>query len=263
MARKTFWVAVVVSQILIWSALPAVAASAEGKAVKFPAGDRTIAAKLFVPKGKGPFPAVIEIHGISGRDEWDDEVSNKLTAAGYVTLSVDLFGKAPSNYYEGLKLRDQVRPHVREDLQAAMAYLRTLKEVAGDRIGALGWCMGGGYVLQLALAEPTLAAGVIYFGPVVVDEDELKNVRAPLIGFFGQEDRSIPIPAVKMMANSLKDLGNPMELYIYPDADHGFAEGHSRNFEPEKAADAWQKAMAFLRANLVEKKSTTAAMAAR
>ena len=70
--------------------------------------------------------------------------------------------------------------------------------------------MGGGFVLQLAIADPTLAAGVIYYGPVVVDGEQLRRIHTPLLGYFGQEDRSIPVPAVRMLANALNDSGDPI-----------------------------------------------------
>ncbi len=240
----------------LFLALAAAAGAAtpdEGKPVKYTSGNREFTASLFEASGAGPHPAVVEIHGIFGRNHWDTEVSQRLAAEGYVTLSVDLYGRPARDYDDGLHLRDQERPHVREDLRAAVAYLRTLKGVVPDRIGALGWCMGGGFVLQLAIAEPTLAAGVIYYGPVVVDEGQLKQVRARLLGFFGQEDRSIPVPAVKMMANSFADLGNPMDLQIYPDARHGFAEpekGNNPAYQPQAAEDAWKRSVSFLNASL-------------
>jgi carboxymethylenebutenolidase len=254
MTTKVFAACAFISLVVIGSSNPA---KADGKAVKITSGTREYSATLYEPAGSGPFPAVVEVHGIFGRVAWDDEVSEKLTQEGYITLSVDLYGMKARDYDHGLKLRDQVHPHVGEDLRAAVAYLRTLKEVSSNRIGALGWCMGGGFVLQLALAEPTLTAGVIYYGPVVVDEQKLKNVRARLIGFFGQEDRSIPVPAVRMMANSLKDLGNPMELQIYPDTRHGFAEpekGANSNYRHDYAEDSWKRTLSFLATNLSPKK---------
>lgn len=252
--RNLLFRAVVIGCAL-WSLLAVAGAATpeEGKPLKYTSGNREIGATLFEPAGAGPHPGVIEIHGIYGHNHWDTEVSQKLAAEGFVTLSIDLYGREARDYDDGLRLRDQLRPHLREDLRAAVAYLKTVKGVSPDRIGALGWCMGGGFVLQLAIAEPALSAGVIYYGPVVVDESELKQVRAHLIGYFGREDRSIPIPAVKMMANSLSDLGNPMDLHIYPDARHGFAEpekGHNPSYIPEAAEDSWKRSVSFLKANL-------------
>ena len=200
----------------------------EGRALKFQGAEREVGAVLFEPAGPGPFPAIVEIHGINGQENWDFEVSRKLAAEGYVTLAVDLFGRRSRDYADGLHQRDLARPNVPEDLRGAVRYLRTLKNVDPNRIGSLGWCMGGGYTFLLALAEPTLAAGVIYYGPVAAPKEEFAKVHAPLIAFFGQEDGSLPMPAVKMFANNLREAGKHIELHIYPNAGHGFAEPGAR-----------------------------------
>ncbi len=129
----------------------AFAAPPEGRPVKFPSGDRQISGILFEPPGEGPFPALIEIHAVQGQASWDLEASQRFAEAGYVTLAVDLYGRRARDYYDGLLLRDSAHPHAVEDLQAAMRYLRTLKNVSPDRIGSIGWCMGGKYTLYLAI----------------------------------------------------------------------------------------------------------------
>ena len=223
----------------------------EGKAVEISSGVRQYSAFLFEPAAPGPLPAMIEIHGIDGLKEFDTEVSEKLAASGYVTLELDLYGRPARDYQDGLHLRDEIRPHLREDLLAAANYLRSLKTVSPNRVGAIGWCMGGGFVLQLAMADPRLAAGVIYYGPVVVDQELIRNVHAPLLGYFGQEDRSIPVPAVRMLANGLEEAGDPMELHIIPEARHGFAEpDKTAVYMPDVSAELWENTLRFLKAKL-------------
>lgn len=232
----------------------------ESRPVKFKGAERELTGALFQPKGRGPFPAVINLHGINGVSDWDREVARKLAAEGYATLVVDLFGRTPVDYGDGLRLRDRFRPRVPDDLRAAVAYLKTLETVRPDRIGVIGWCMGGGYALLLAVAEPTLAASVIYYGPTVPPPgpttEELDQINAPIIAFFGQEDASLPIPQVKMFANNLREKGKHIELHIYPDAGHGFAERqtrpptHGEAMAPDPAADSWQKTLTFLKTHL-------------
>jgi len=238
------------------------AEASEGKAVKISGGVREYSAFLFEPTTQGPFPALIEIHGIDGVREFDTQVSQKLAAAGYVTLEIDLYGRQARDYQDGLHLRDALRPHLTEDLLAAAKYLRSLKGVLPDRVGAIGWCMGGGFVLQLAIADPTLAAGVIYYGPVVVDEEQLRKIHAPLLGYFGQEDRSIPVPAVRMLANGLKDAADPMELHIIPEAHHGFAEPDKTGvYLSDVSVELWENTLRFLNAKLSSGKRETASPA--
>lgn len=232
----------------------------KGREVTFPGVGRELKALLFEPAGGGRFPAIVEIHGINGRSAWDTEVAQKLVREGYVTLVLDLFGRTPRDYGDGLRLRDRYRPTLPQEMRNAVAYLKTLASVDPARVGALGWCMGGGYALLLATVEPTLAAGVIYYGPMYPPpgptREALKNINAPLIGFFGQEDDSLPIPQVKMFANDMKEAGKQLDLYIYPDAGHGFAERqvrpptHGEHMAPDPAADSWQKTLAFLKTHL-------------
>jgi carboxymethylenebutenolidase len=231
-----------------------------GTPVAFAGAEREIKGVLFRPQGEGPFPAIVEIHGINGISEWDYQVARKLVAEGYVTLAVDMFGRTPRDYGDGLRLRDRFRPKLQEDLLAASNYLRSVKGVAPDRVGALGWCMGGGYALLLAVADPRLAASVIYYGPVTPPPgprpEDLARIHAPMIGFFGQEDTSIPMNSVKLFANNVRAAGKEFELHVYPDAGHGFAEQlpmaptHGEHQMSDAAADAWTKTLAFLSKHL-------------
>jgi len=240
------------------------AADDKGKSVKFQGAGREMSGVLFEPSGSGPFPAVVEIHGINGQEEWDFETGRKLAAEGYVTLAVDLFGRKSRDYGDGLRQRDRFRPRIAEDLRGAVAYLRSLQNVSPDRVGALGWCMGGGYVLLLAVAEPALAAGVIYYGPVTPPPgppaSDLVNIRAPLIAYFGEEDDGLALPPIKMFADNMRQAGKHLELHIYPGVGHGFAERHSgepthgEHHVSDAAADSWNKTLAFLRTHLKDKK---------
>jgi carboxymethylenebutenolidase len=136
-------------------------------------------------------------------------------------------------------------------LKAAVDYLKSRKDVDAKRIGSIGWCMGGGYSFDLALAEPTLAAAVINYGHVNTDPNELKRISAPVLGIFGGQDRGIPVDDVKKFEAELKQLGKPVQVVIYPDAGHAFENpGNKEGYRPQDAADAWNKTIAFLNSNL-------------
>ena len=232
---------------------------AGGTPVKFQGAARELGGVLFVPEGPGPFPAVIDIHGINGQSEWDFEIGRRLAAQGYVVLAVDLFGRRPRSYADGLHLRDQIRPQGGEDLAGALSYLQSRRDVIPDRIGAVGWCMGGTYALLFAVADPRLAASVVYYGPVTPppgpDPAALKNIRAPILAHFGLEDASIALAGVKMWANNMRDAGRPLDLHWYA-AGHGFAEvhdmpaSHGEHLQPDHAAVSWERTFAFLEARL-------------
>jgi carboxymethylenebutenolidase len=235
-----------------------------GTPVKFQGAGRELSGVLFIPSGTGPFPAVIDIHGINGQSEWDFETGRRLSAQGYIVLAVDVFARRPRSYADGLHLRDQLRPKVPEDLAATVTYLQSRKDVMADRIGAVGWCMGGGYALLLAVADPRLAASVVYYGPVLPppgpDPADLKNIRAPVLAHFGLEDDGIAVPGVKMWANNMREAGRHLELHWYA-AGHGFAERHSmpashgEHHEADHAAVSWQRTLEFLQTHLKRGKS--------
>lgn len=230
-----------------------------GTPVKFPGADRELTGVLFQPSGTGPFPAVIDIHGINGQSEWDFETGRRLAARGYVVLAVDLFGRRSRDYADGLHQRDHHRPMVPDDLKATVTYLQTLTQVAPDRIGALGWCMGGGYALLLAVADPRLAASVVYYGPVLPPPgpapEALKNIRAPVLAHFGLEDDGIAVSGVKLWANNMREAGRQLELHFY-NAGHGFAEvqtmpsTHGEHHAADPAAVSWERTLAFLQHHL-------------
>ncbi len=171
----------------------------DSKSVSYKSGDETVQAVLYTPAGKGPFPAIIVIHEWWGLNDWVKDQASKLADLGYEALAIDLYrGKVattPDMAHEIMRGVPQDR--ARRDLQAAFTYLQSQSSVKKDRIGAIGWCMGGGYSLDVALDEPTLAADVINYGHLATDKDALKKINAPILGLFGGQDQGIPPADVK------------------------------------------------------------------
>ena len=115
---------------------------------------------LHADAGKGPFPALVVIHEFWGLNDWVKEQASKLADQGYVSLAIDLYrGKVattPDMAHE--IMRGVPEDRAKRDLHAAVEFLKSQPNVKKDRIGAIGWCMGGGYALDVALQEPDLAA---------------------------------------------------------------------------------------------------------
>src|SRR3990170_4945347 len=131
------------------------------------------------------------------------------------------------------------------DLAAAFAYLKTSPEVKPDRIGSIGWCMGGGYSIKLAVAEPTLAACAVYYGPLPTERESLAAIKAPVLGFFGDKDEGIPEASVLAFDTAMRELGRPVEVHVYRNAGHAFANRDGKNFHSLAADDAWGQLKAF------------------
>ncbi|MGB9236514.1 MAG: dienelactone hydrolase family protein [Terriglobales bacterium] len=229
------------------------ALAADGKSVSYKSGEETVSGMLYTPAGKGPFPALIVIHEYWGLNDWVKEQAGKLADQGYVALAIDLYrgkvGDTPDMAHE--LMRGVAPDRAQRDLKAAYDYLAAQANVKKDRIGSIGWCMGGGYALEVALAEPGLAATVINYGHLSSDAAEMKKIQAPILGLFGGQDRGIPPDDVKKFQQAMEQLGKKIEVKVYPDAGHAFENPNNKQgYRAEDAADAWQRTVAFLARNL-------------
>lgn len=229
--------------------------AATPKDVSYKSGDETVKGILYTPEGKGPFPAVMAIHEWWGLNDWVKDESSKLSDQGYVVLAVDLYrGKVATTPEMAHELmRGVPEDRAARDLHAAFAYLQSLPSVKKDRIGAIGWCMGGGYSLDVAIQEPTLRADVINYGHLATDQESLKKINASILGNFGGQDQGIPPDDVKKFDQSLKQLGKKTDIKIYPDAGHAFENPNNKTgYRADDTADAWKRITNFFASTLKE-----------
>src|SRR6266571_4236733 len=196
--------------------------AATPKDVSYKSGDESVHGILYTPDGKGPFPGIIVIHEFWGLNDWVKEQAARLADQGYVALAIDLYrGKVATTADEAHEImRGVPEDRAKRDLHAAFQYLHSQPNVKKDRIASIGWCMGGGYSLDVALQEPTLAADVINYGHLAVDAESLKKINAPILGLFGAQDRGITPEDVKKFGDALDKMGKRVEIIIYPDAGH-------------------------------------------
>ena len=218
------------------------------QAVTFPSGDSTAQGLLYLPQGAGPHPALIVIHEWWGLNDWIKQEAAGYAAKGYVVLAVDLYrGKVattPDLAHElmrGLPQDQGVR-----DLTSALTYLQSRKDVKRHRIGAVGWCMGGGYALELAIAAPSLRAVAINYGALATDKAALGKIHAAVLGNFGGQDHGIPPEAVNAFEAAMQSLGKPVDVKIYPQAGHAFENpNNATGYRPDDAADALARMDSF------------------
>jgi len=209
---------------------------------------KTSRAYLSLPKkGKAPFPAVLVIHewwGLNGHIKyWAD----RLAADGYAALAVDLYGgQVALTRDDALKYMKAVdAAKAKAVLKEAHAFLATDERVRAKKRACVGWCFGGGWSLQHALQAPDLDGAVIYYGRLVTDPVQLKAIKAPLLGVFGDQDRGIPPKVVNAFAKALEEAGVKHTILRY-DAQHAFANPSSGRYDAKAAEDAWKKVRAFL-----------------
>jgi carboxymethylenebutenolidase len=234
---------------LLAAILAARAADPKTEMVKFPSGKDTIEGFLAVPEQPGRYPGVIVIHEWWGLNDWVKEQTQKIAEQGYVVLAVDLYrGKTATDPNEAHELmRGLPQDRAVRDMQAAFDYLSARKDVNG-RIGSVGWCMGGGYSLQLAIHQPRLAACVVNYGALPTDPNDIQQIGAPVLGNFGGQDHGITPADVKAFQKSLTALGRYVDIKIYDDAGHAFENPNNQTgYKPADAADAWARTIAFLK----------------
>jgi carboxymethylenebutenolidase len=138
------------------------------------------------------------------------------------------------------------------DLKGAFAYLQGRPDVKKDRIGVIGWCMGGRYSLALATEEPGLAAVVAYYGAPPTDPAAIARIKAPILGNYGGEDKGPSPDQVKAFEAALKSAGKPADLKIYEGAPHAFANVNNpwKGYREAAAKDAWARTTAFFAKHL-------------
>ncbi len=169
------------------------AAPPQGKAVHYFPQDSLTQGYLALPEGAGPFPAVILIHEWNGLVDRVRQVADALAAEGYVALAADLYsGKTGGNPQENVALMNAVwadSTRMIENLNAAVQFLRARSDVTG-KIGAMGWCFGGGIALSFGLDGVNHEATAMFYGRLVDDPARLKRITHEVYGTFAGKDQS-------------------------------------------------------------------------
>jgi carboxymethylenebutenolidase len=217
-------------------------------------GGQPVRGYLARPKGaKAALPGLLVIHEWWGLNDNIRRMADRLAGEGYTALAVDLYGGQSADTPEkaqalmGTVLKN-TQP-AEDNLKQAYNFLETRQKA--PRIGVIGWCFGGGWSLQTALLFPEkVDAAVIYYGHLVDDKAKLAPLKMPILGFFGGKDQSIPVASVRSFEKTLKDLGKSVEIHVYDDASHAFANASGGSYNPKAAEDSWKRTTAFFKAHL-------------
>ena len=227
----------------------------EGSDLHYMEGDDATTGYLAVPRGDGPFPALVIIHEWNGLHERVRQLADDFADEGYVTLAADLFrGRTGSNPQENMALVREAQadqPAMIANLNAAVAYLKGRPDVTG-RVGAMGWCFGGGVALSFGLDGDNHEATAIFYGRLVDDPEVVARLDHEVYGTFAALDNGPSPESVAGFEAALRAAGIENDLHIYDDVDHGFwlrVDG-----DPEvrtaPASDAWQRLKAYLQRTL-------------
>src|SRR5947207_3112748 len=217
--------------------------------VKYRSGKDTITGYLAYPERRDPAPGVVVIHEIFGMSDFIRQTTEQLAKDGFVALAPDLLsrrGGTPASTDDARKLIAVLNPDtVTLDLDATVAYLRTLKAVRRDRIGVIGFCWGGGQSFRYATNNPSLRAFVVCYGPGP-EALAVARIRARGLGVYAENDARIDagLPAVDA---AIQTYGKSYRYTVYPGVGHGFLRTRER---PEVADSAWRDVIRFFRESL-------------
>lgn len=226
----------------------AAAGPVKTEGVKYKSGNETVTGYLALPDSKGRHPAIVVIHEWWGLNDWVREQAEKFAQQGYAALAVDLYrGQSASSPDEAHELmRGLPQDRAVQDMKAALDYLASRPDVIPDKIGSVGWCMGGGLSLQLAVHESRLAACVVNYGAMPTDPADIQKIAAPVLGNFGAEDRGISPDAVRAFEKAMHDAGKTINVKIYEGAGHAFENPNNKSgYRQDSAMDAWARMLGF------------------
>lgn len=218
--------------------------------------DRGMALFGVRPAGNGPFPGLVVIQHASGVDLFVQTMAQRLAEAGYYCVAPDLYHRQAEHGIDGLSRMGLLRDReVEADVNAAAEFLRAEPEVAADRIGIIGFCMGGRVAYLMAAANPHFKAAVVYYGGnTMVSWGDTPppfarsaDIHCPILFHFGADDTN-PSPQDRAKLDAeLTRLGKPHEFHEYPSAGHAFMNFEAPQRYREAASQAsWPRTLDFL-----------------
>src|SRR5215468_5988252 len=213
--------------------------------VSSPQGNGSIKGYLVRPTNDAKLPVVLVIHENRGLNPYIEDVARRLAVANFIAFAPDSLtplGGYPGDDEKALALFGQLdRGKMTEDFVAAAGWLKTRPEGTG-KLGAVGFCFGGGVVNQLAVRMgPDLAAGVPFYGAQPSAADAAK-IKAPINAQYGELDSRITDgwPAFEV---ALTAAGVPHEGHVYKGANHGFHNDTTPRYDEAAAKEAWQSTL--------------------
>ncbi|HKV52998.1 MAG TPA: dienelactone hydrolase family protein [Candidatus Binataceae bacterium] len=228
--------------------------------VKIPVNGGQIPAYRAMPDKSGPFATILVVHEIFGVHEHIKDLCRRLAKRGYFAVAPALFARegdvaAMSDMSQIMKVVKTVPDsQVASDLDATVAWAAGTGKANTQKLGIVGFCWGGRQVWLYAVHNPTLRAGVAWYGLLRIPKTDLtpespldlaNRVKVPVLGLYGGADAAIPISQIDEMRAALKAAGEPSEIVVYPDTPHGFNADYRASYRPTQARDGWKRMLAW------------------
>ena len=202
-----------------------------------------------------PRPGVIVVHENRGLVDHIKDVTRRAARAGFVALGVDLLSRqGGTNQFtdpaaQGAAYNRTTVPERLADLISSLGYIKTLPNVMFDRIGAVGFCAGGGNVWNFALAANELRAAVPFYGAPVPPTDQIANLRTPVLAIYAELDRALTTSMAPVMTTMLQQQ-KTFGFVVYQGANHAFHNDTGAAYNAEAACDAWSRTIAWFNKHL-------------
>lgn len=241
----------------------------ETERIQIAVGSGTMGGYLARPGGAGPRPAVLVWMEIFGVNSHIRDVTERVAREGYVALAPDFFHRSAPGLELGYSDQDMQTgigylmkldaDEMIADAKAALAALRARRDVRGDRIGCMGFCIGGHMTFLTACETDVRAAASYYGGGIAAPQamggkpsllSRAAKIRGRIHCYFGAKDAMIPMDQVEAIRKALREAKVRHEVQVYADADHGFHCDQRASYHAASAGDAWQKTLQLFREEL-------------
>ena len=232
----------------------------------------TLPAYVARPRGEGPFPVVIVVSEIFGVHEYIRDVCRRLARAGYATIAPAFFVRVedPAPLADMARIQQIVGAagyeQVMGDISATLDWASQQLWANAEKVGITGFCWGGKVVWQAAARFAAIDVGVAWYGrlaPAATATPEQAtagspwpvdlagDLKAPVLGLYGENDRGIPLDSVEAMRAALQRAGAvDSGIDVYPAAPHGFHADYRDSYRAADAADGWARLLALFEARL-------------
>lgn len=254
--------AVAVQPVAAQTAITTDTSGLEAGEVKIKTADGDIPAYRAMPASGGPFPVALVVQEIFGVHEHIKDVCRRLAKQGHMAIAPELYARQGD--VSKLTSIDEIRPvvakvpdaQVMSDLDAAVAYAKGSGKGDTSKLAITGFCWGGRITWLYAAHNPSVKAGVAWYGRLAGSPTELtpKNpvdvaadLKAPVLGLYGGADQGIPVSTVEQMRAACKSAGKTCEIVVYDGAPHAFHADYRPSYRAEPAKDGWARLTAWLK----------------
>ena len=233
--------------------------------VKIPVEGGAIPAYRAMPASGGPFPTVLVVHEIFGVHEHIKDICRRLAKLGYFAVAPLLFSRegdvssmADTQQIIAKVVAKVPDKQVASDLDATVAWAKSTGKADTTKLGITGFCWGGRQVWLYAAHNPSLKAGVAWYGPLESPKADIRpqnpidlanQINVPILGLYGGKDMGITAAQIEQMRAALKAAGKPSEIVIYPDAGHGFNADYRPSYNQQAAKEGWKRMQEWFKAH--------------